>query len=127
MITFEQFLTLISPDKVEKAKKFEQDFYTMFRPGTLSVCTIGFIVSFPSDEPESFSSEDAQYRDELISLFNPLHAWIGTATNREEFKKKYPQITVEAYSFFENDGFIPVAVIPISMVKLLDKKEKEVI
>lgn len=114
MITFEKFCSFMLPESVEKIKKFENNFYTMFKPGNLTVCTVGFLISFKDEEyPED---EDWMLTEELIKIFKPLHAWIGTKENREIFQKSYPEITVEPYSFFEDGGFIPVAVIPVALL-----------
>lgn len=116
MITYEQFLSLLIPSKIEEARKFESSFFTMFRPGTLTVCTVGFLINFKdSQNPQC---EDWRETNEIINLFNPLHAWIGTKENQKEFKKEYPKITVEPYSFFQDGGFLPIAVIPALMVPL---------
>lgn len=123
MITYEQFLSFINPDKIEEAKKFESSFFTMFRPGALTVCTVGF--SIDMKDPENPDSEYWKEAEEIIKLFNPLHAWIGTKENQDSFKKDYPNITVEAYSYFENGGFLPIAVIPVAMIQqLFDKQFK---
>lgn len=114
MITFEKFCSFMQPASVEKLKKFENSFYTMFKPGNLTVCTVGFMIEFKDEEYPK--DEDWKLTEELVEIFKPLHAWIGTKENREAFQKSYPNITVEAYSFFEGSGFIPVAVIPVALL-----------
>ena len=118
MITFQQFLSFLSEKNVDLVKKFEKDFYTMYRPGALSVTTIGFLIDFSDEE-----SWDAI--DELVKVFKPLHVWIGTAENREAFGAKYQNITVEPYSFFEEGGFFPLAVIPISVMTLIKSSDED--
>lgn len=107
---FDQFLSLVSKDKVETTKKFEKDFVTFLKPGTLTVTTVGFLLSM---------SDDAgwQRAKELIELFKPSVAWIGTEENRTKFKDQIKGVSVEPYSFFGSGGYIPVAVIPTSMLK----------
>ena len=109
---------MILPNKVEQVKKFENQFGTMFRTGALTVTTVGFHIHPDGDGIDKTWKNN----DELFSIFNPLHAWIGNANNLSIFKKEYSNIMPESYSWFEGGGFIPVAVIPAHMIKMLKNK-----
>lgn len=119
MLNFEKFLLLVSIPNREKAMKYKDSFFVMYdyaRP--TPVATVGFNISFDS---EDFPDEkDWIETCELVEFFKPLTAWIGTKENREIFKKKFPKISVEAYSFFEDGGFVPVLTIPIAMMDWFD-------
>ena len=113
MLTYDEFLTVIVPEKVEDAKRFESYFLSLYSVGTLPTFTLGFIVEMPDLE------DDPQYWADtikIIELFNPLNIWVGTEENRRTFNAEYPHIAANLYPFFEGSAFIPIATIPASLV-----------
>ena len=113
MLTYDEFLTFIVPEKVDDAKRFESYFLSLYSVGTLPTFTLGFIVELPDLE------DDPQYWADtikIIELFNPLNIWIGTEENRRTFNAEYPHIAANLYPFFEESAFIPVVAIPASLV-----------
>lgn len=112
MITYDQFLTFIVPEKVEEAKEFESYFLTLYSIGTLPTFTLGFSVEMPDleDDPKYWADTI-----KIIELFNPMNIWIGTEENRQAFNTEYPYIAANLYPFFEGSAFIPIATIPASL------------
>lgn len=111
MISFEEFLKLVTDDKVSEIKRFEKSFYVMQKPGKFPMHTVGFLVKFDDKGWEDIS--------ELVTFFKPQYAWIGTKNHRTEFEERYPKVLVEPYSFFADGGFIPVSFIPDLLLQQL--------
>lgn len=116
---FQEFLDMCVPEENhQEVKKFSSNFFAMHNySGAVPVITVGFSFGFHDEDfPEEKYWQETQ---EIVKLFKPINAWIGTKENREFFKKEYPQITVEPYSFFEDGGFFPISVIPMKMYGLV--------